>query len=67
MCKAPRCGLDLQIRRDRQGALLPLNQQALENINIDGLVPVILQIQPLPSVETLFHGSSLLAQRGEKC
>jgi len=38
--------LNLQIKRDGKGVPLPINQQDLENIHIDGLVPVILFIQP---------------------
>jgi hypothetical protein len=38
--------LDMQIKRDGNGVVLPLNQQNLENIHIQGLVPVILKIEP---------------------
>ncbi len=38
--------LDMQIKRDGAGVPLPVSQQNLENIHIDGLVPVILDIQP---------------------
>ncbi len=38
--------LDLQIKRDGAGVLLPVGQQDLDNIKIDGLVPLILNIQP---------------------
>jgi hypothetical protein len=37
--------LDLQIRRDGNGVPLPVSQQNLDNIKIDGLVPVILNIR----------------------
>ncbi|MBF0388099.1 MAG: hypothetical protein HQL20_09655 [Candidatus Omnitrophica bacterium] len=37
-------GLDMQIMRDGQGIVLPLSQQNLENIKIDGLTPIILNI-----------------------
>lgn len=38
--------LDLQIKRDGNGVPLPVSQQNLDNIRIDGLVPVILDIEP---------------------
>lgn len=44
--------LNLQIRRDGQGVPLPLPQQNLENININGLYPVIINILPV-NVQTL--------------
>lgn len=52
--------LDMQIRRDGNGIVLPIDQQDLENIRIDGLVPVILQIQPastLPLFSSLASGA----------
>ncbi len=39
--------LDMQIKRDGAGVVLPVSQQNLENIRIDGLVPEILSIQPV--------------------
>ncbi len=41
--------LNLQIKRDGRGVPLPLPQQDLENINIKGLYPVILNILPVNS------------------
>lgn len=38
--------LDMQIRRDGNGVALPIEEQDLERIRIQGLVPVILFIQP---------------------
>jgi len=38
--------LNLQIRRDGKGVPLPIDQQDLQNINIDGLIPVIIRIRP---------------------
>ncbi len=38
--------LNLQIKRDGKGIPLPIAQQNLENIRIDGLVPIILEIKP---------------------
>ena len=42
--------LNLQIKRDRFGVPLPLPQQPVKNIHIDGLFPVIINITPLPSL-----------------
>ena len=39
--------MDLQIKRDGNGVPLPVSQQNLENIRIDGLVPVLLDIKPV--------------------
>ncbi len=47
--------LDLQIKRDDNGIPLPLNQQPLEHMNIDGFVPVIINIVPVPNLP-LFLG-----------
>ncbi|MEI8012058.1 MAG: hypothetical protein WCI27_06200, partial [Candidatus Omnitrophota bacterium] len=38
--------LDMQIKRDGNGVVLPVSQQNLDNVHIDGLVPIILDIQP---------------------
>ena len=51
--------LNMQIKRDGQGMVLPVDQQDLDNIKIDGLVPVILNIQP---ASTLPLFSQLQAQ-----
>jgi hypothetical protein len=45
--------LNLQIKRDGAGVPLPISQQNLDNIRIDGLVPVILNIQPAANVPLL--------------
>jgi hypothetical protein len=45
--------LDMQIKRDGAGVPLPISQQNLDNIRIDGLVPVILSIQPAANVSLL--------------
>jgi hypothetical protein len=42
--------LDMQIKRDGDGVPLPVSQQDLESIRIDGLVPVILNIQPAANI-----------------
>ena len=42
--------LEMQIKRDGTGVPLPISQQNLDNIRIDGLVPVILNIQPAANV-----------------
>lgn len=39
--------LNLQIKRDGQGVPLPLPQQNLQQINIQGLYPIIINIQPV--------------------
>ncbi len=39
--------LNLQIKRDGHGVPLPLLQQDLKNINIEGLFPVIINIMPV--------------------
>ncbi len=38
--------LNLQIKRDGKGVPLPIAQQDLENIHLDGLIPEITDIQP---------------------
>ena len=38
--------LNLQIKRNSKGVPLPLPQQNIENIHIDGLIPVIINMQP---------------------
>ncbi len=45
--------LDMQIKRDGAGVPLPISQQNLENIRIDGLVPVILNIRPAANAPIL--------------
>jgi hypothetical protein len=45
--------LNLQIKRDGMGVPLPFSQQPLENVRIEGLIPVILNIQPASSVPWL--------------
>ena len=39
--------MDLQIKRDGAGAPLPISQQPLDKINIQGFVPQIISIQPV--------------------
>jgi hypothetical protein len=39
--------LNLQIKRDGQGVPLPMSQQNLESIKLEGLIPVILEIKPV--------------------
>jgi len=45
--------LNLQIKRDGNGVPLPVSQRDLENIHIDGLVPVILDIRSAASSPVL--------------
>lgn len=47
--------LNLQIKRDGEGVPLPLFQQPIHNMHIDGFLPVIIQITPI-SVSPLFLG-----------
>ncbi len=42
--------LNLQIKRDGAGVPLPISQQDLENIHIEGLVPIIIDIKPAVSL-----------------
>ncbi len=53
--------LDMQIKRDGAGIVLPVNQQDLENIKIDGLVPEILSVQPAAS-SPLFNNIGITTQ-----
>lgn len=46
-------GLDLQIRRDPAGIPLPVNLQPLDTINIEGFVPVIIEITPVYTLPML--------------
>jgi len=39
--------LDLQIKRDGSGVPLPLPQQPIENMNIEGFYPVIINVAPV--------------------
>lgn len=45
--------MDFQIRRDGEGVPLALPQQPLENINIDGFLPVIINISPATNLPLL--------------
>ena len=38
--------LNLQIKRDGRGVALPLGQQPLEAINIQGFIPIIINVTP---------------------
>lgn len=49
--------LGLQIRRDGNGVPLPVSQQDLENIHIDGLIPTILEIRPVTALPMLSDAS----------
>ncbi|MBF0595561.1 MAG: hypothetical protein HQL22_11435 [Candidatus Omnitrophica bacterium] len=42
--------LDMTIRRDGAGVALPVEQQNIEGIQIEGLIPVVLDIQPVTRV-----------------
>jgi hypothetical protein len=45
--------LDMQIKRDGNGVPLPVAQQNIESIQIDGMVPQILNIRPVTSLPML--------------
>jgi len=42
--------LDLQIKRDGDGMPLPMQFQEIQNINIEGLIPVIINVTPVTSL-----------------
>ena len=56
--------LDMQIKRDGAGVPLPVAQQDLDNIHIDGLVPVIVNIRPAAGLP-LFNGAGAAAMEGK--
>lgn len=45
--------LDLQIKRDGNGIPLPMNQQPVTNMKIDGFLPVIINVTPVMSLPLL--------------
>jgi hypothetical protein len=45
--------MNLQIRRDGNGVPLPISQQPLDKINIQGFVPVIIDIKTVNLPELL--------------
>ena len=42
--------LNLQIKRDGQGIPLPLNQQPIFEMNIEGFAPIIINVTPIPNL-----------------
>ena len=52
--------LDLQIKRDGEGVPLPLPQQPIETMRIDGFLPVIINIVPITNLPLLL-GLDLLS------
>jgi len=48
-----RKALNLQIKRDGKGIPLPIDQQPIENMNIEGFFPVIINVTPVPSLPML--------------
>ncbi len=56
--------LDLQIKRDGNGVPLPLPQQPIETMRIDGFVPIIINITPIPNLPQ-FLGLDLPSQEDE--
>ena len=55
--------LDLQIKRDGKGIPLPLSQQTLGNMKIDGFLPVIITIQPMTDLKKLLGFAEVPLQR----
>ncbi|MBF0384700.1 MAG: phosphopyruvate hydratase [Candidatus Omnitrophica bacterium] len=54
--------LDMQIKRDGNGVPLPINMQQIQNMQIEGFIPVIINIMPvqnLPLLLGLEKGNSL--------
>ncbi len=45
--------LDLQVKRDGNGIPLPILQQPIENMNIEGFLPVIINISPVQNLPLL--------------
>ena len=45
--------LNLQIKRDNNGIPLPLPQQPVGDMNIEGFLPIIINITPIPSLPML--------------
>ena len=45
--------LDLQIKRDANGVPLPLPMQPIERMNIEGFIPVIINITPVTNLPLL--------------
>ena len=45
--------MELNIRRDGNGIPLPVHQQPIENLNIQGFVPIIINIRPLTNLPLL--------------
>ncbi len=56
--------MDLKIKRDGNGVVLPVSDQDMENLKIDGLAPVILDVQPATpaSVPFLMNLANTAAQ-----
>jgi hypothetical protein len=54
--------MNLQIKRDGKGVALPISQQDIANIHIDGLIPVILKIEPAMSLPIMAQLQSSAAQ-----
>ena len=47
---------NLRVRKDESGIDLPLPQQPVFNMKVDGFVPIIIDIAPLPNLQMLFGG-----------
>jgi len=56
--------LDMQIKRDGYGFPLPVSQQPIESFQIEGLIPVIINVTPAPSLPLLL-GSEIEVENEE--
>jgi HEAT repeat protein len=54
--------LDMQIKRDPHGIPLPLPQQPLETMKIEGFIPIIIEITPIFTVPMLLGESEKSAE-----
>ena len=51
--------LDLQIKRDKAGIPLPLFEQPIEDMRIEGFIPVIIDVTPIQSIPLLLGMANL--------
>ena len=45
--------LNLEIERDGNGVILPVSQQPILNINIEGLTPIIINVAPITNLQIM--------------
>src|SRR6185436_8782849 len=63
--------LDLQIKRDGNGIPLPLPQQPLQQMHIEGFVPVIINVTPIANLPVILglgaqHGGTEYGSTGDE-